>query len=220
MMSGCGSRIGNDKKTFVLIDVWVGNFLVKFKRNAPLEQGETPKSVMDLMRGQKWNAPKIWKWFEISDAQRILSVYIPEELKLDELSRGSPLKFWKALWKAQMSQQRRSFCWNLVQNALPTEDNLQKSKIEVNSACLWEGRDIEPSVSKLRSCQEDLEKLGLRVDRSFFPNYEHILLRVNLQEVLALASTEFARWHKRFFEDTTKAKVERQDLDEEREPLS
>ncbi|KAL2928574.1 Immunoglobulin-binding protein 1 [Bienertia sinuspersici] len=44
--------------------------------------------------------------------------------------------------------------------------------------------------------------------------------RIYPQEVLALESTEFARWHKGFCEDTKKAGVERQDPNEEREPLS
>ncbi|KAL2930282.1 hypothetical protein RDABS01_035692 [Bienertia sinuspersici] len=37
--------------------------------------------------------------------------------------------FWKILWKAQLSQRWRSFCWKLVHNALPTKDNLRKRKV-------------------------------------------------------------------------------------------
>ncbi|KAL2929656.1 hypothetical protein RDABS01_035066 [Bienertia sinuspersici] len=148
-----------NRKTSILEDIWAGCSLVNFKRNALRGQEETPKVVNDLMRGQAWNAAKVWHWFNKNDAQRILSTYVPQQEKEDEtiwlhkengdysvksgywfIQNGSQRKddcskFWKLLWKAQMSQRWRNFCWKLAHNVLPTRDNLVKRGMEVNQEC-------------------------------------------------------------------------------------
>ncbi|KAL2900397.1 hypothetical protein RDABS01_025479 [Bienertia sinuspersici] len=102
---------------------------------------------------------KVWHWFNKNDAQRILSTYVPQQEKEDEIiwlqkengdysvksgywfiQNGSQRKddcskFWKLLWKAQMSQRWRNFCWKLAHNVLPTRDNLVKRGMDVNQEC-------------------------------------------------------------------------------------
>ncbi|KAL2894294.1 hypothetical protein RDABS01_010203, partial [Bienertia sinuspersici] len=121
----------------ILGETWAGNSQVRFKNNAPSDQIETPKYVEDLMRERTWNATKVWQWFNKNDAQQILSTYVPQQEKEDEIiwlpKENAPAqKLLELLWKSPMSQRWKQFCWRLVHNALPTKDNLVKRQIEVN----------------------------------------------------------------------------------------
>ncbi|KAL2922260.1 Methylthioribose-1-phosphate isomerase [Bienertia sinuspersici] len=135
MIPGCGKRIGNGQSTLILDETWAGNSLVKFKRNSSSDQEEIPKTVKDLMRGQYWNSPRVWQWFGKSEAQKILSTYIPQEEREDEiiwLHKENRDYFVKSgYWFIQnLSQQR-------VHYAFPTRDNLVKRRIEISPTCAF-----------------------------------------------------------------------------------
>ncbi|KAL2942964.1 hypothetical protein RDABS01_031312 [Bienertia sinuspersici] len=119
MTHRCGRKIGNGKDTPILIEY---------------EQGKP-----------FWNSPKVWKWFEASDAQIILSTYAPMEEMGDEMiwlhKENGDYIVKSGYWFLQIckkpklksvSQRLRSFYWKLSHNALPTKDNLLERKIEVN----------------------------------------------------------------------------------------
>ncbi|KAL2944642.1 hypothetical protein RDABS01_032989, partial [Bienertia sinuspersici] len=78
MLPGCRKRTGNGQSTLILEETWAGNASVKFKRNIPLNQEDVTIQVKELMRGRAWNASIVWKWFNKGDAQRILSMCIPQ----------------------------------------------------------------------------------------------------------------------------------------------
>ncbi|KAL2939182.1 hypothetical protein RDABS01_023732, partial [Bienertia sinuspersici] len=162
MLPGCGKRIGNGQSTRIVEDTWAGNLPVKFKRNNPPSHDNAPKYVKELLRGRTWDTSKVWYYFNRSDAQRVLSTYIPQHEKEDEtiwlpkedgnysvksgywFFHSQALKreqsnFWKILWKSQMSQRWKIFCWKMVHDALPTRENLAKRRIKIDPSCVFCG---------------------------------------------------------------------------------
>ncbi|KAL2929319.1 hypothetical protein RDABS01_034730 [Bienertia sinuspersici] len=195
MLPGCGKRIGNGQSTRIVEDTWAGNLPVKFKRNNPPSHDNAPKYVKELLRGRTWDTSKFWYYFNRSDAQRVLSTYIPQHEKEDEtiwlpkedgnysvksgywFFHSQALKreqsnFWKILWKSQMSQRWKIFCWKMLSDK-------HKQLWPILVAILW--------------------AIWLHRNNVIFRNDNP-----NPQEVLNLTKLELGRWFRGFGESMEK----------------
>ncbi|KAL2931424.1 Glycogen synthase 2 [Bienertia sinuspersici] len=81
-----------EKRKLLRIKKHVGGLLCNLRGNdqlqkvsCPIHHSEKPKFVPDIIEGRSWNANKIWNLFERGSAQRILSTYLPNEEKEDEI---------------------------------------------------------------------------------------------------------------------------------------
>ena len=177
---GLHKRLGNGKTIRLDKDNWHH----KGKPLKPKIREDHPsrvnyKMVSDLIdQERRWKQSVIWMLFPKEEAREILATHIPQGDEEDEIEwthtksgrftvksgywflQNSPNNldkeenFWKELWKSNIFPKWKHFLWKIMNNAMPTAENLSKRSInQVNPNCGFCKTQRETTQHLFRDCE-------------------------------------------------------------------
>ncbi|XP_048498238.1 uncharacterized protein LOC125496736 [Beta vulgaris subsp. vulgaris] len=178
LKDGMFKKLGNGKSIRMESDRWHPGKIMKPK---PIENQDPLNQLLwvsDLIdQSKNWKPSIIWKLYSLEDAKEILATHIPREEIEDEIGwsqtknrrysvksgywflngdrqvQPSNTVFWNQFWKADIFPKWKHFLWKILNNALPTADNLLKRRIPgIKQMCCLCNSHNETPVHLFRDC--------------------------------------------------------------------
>ncbi|XP_010684120.2 uncharacterized protein LOC104898717 [Beta vulgaris subsp. vulgaris] len=179
LKKGLYKKLGNGKQIRIDRDKWhPSKFLIPKMLENHVDRTNNIIMVNDLINTNKeWKANIIWKIFPPEEAKEIFAVHIPHEECEDDLEwshtksgrysvksgywllhqeahiQDDKATFWKSFWKSDIFPKWKHFIWKILNNTIPSADNLIKRQIRgINPACCLCKKEMETTTHLLRDC--------------------------------------------------------------------
>lgn len=159
LKQGMGCRVGNGSSINIIQDPWLPlEHEAYVQTDSPALQNQMVSSLMDDQGN--WDFDLIMDVFDSRDADAILSIPLNNETEdkwhwrreklgtytvksayamLQELKDGQGTApssgLWRNLWNLKIPPKVKHFLWQACTNCLPTKDNLQSKRVQVNNIC-------------------------------------------------------------------------------------
>ena len=164
----------------------------------PLQQNTAGRDVLVWTKNQSQS-------FSVKSAYRI-AVRMKEQTRIEHSTANTERPIWRKLWKLNVPPKVRMFLWGACANVLPTKENLNRRRIQVDPWCetccqqpelighlLWEC-PLAQNVWVL--CRGGLQKCQNNL-RDFFLLFRTLLDRLSKTDVERWAVTSWAIWNAR-----------------------